>query len=445
MPKFRFFLAAFTASGLILFSGCGTPIDSKPQSATDTYKIPLQFTVGTSFGLSESKQVLYQRIQNKESVSFKAITETLIEDHYRNWIDRRRDLNNPSFAQALKRIQSFATPFESAELGDIKETLEARVEGVSGQRPVYNSRAVSLLDIPYSRRMQAFSGTSLLLVALREAWGRTRLEQSHSVAIYESGHILPGYLVQKEGKWHLVGIETAVTNKGRVLYGPLEDALKARLLRIVDAELWAVVELFKFEADNLVDLANQALKLTAEKYSIADPAYLVESRFRREADYSKLAWSPFSFGNPDIGVGDRSRASFEEAPRSELPRANPNTTVLHKSAPVQKIPDSKSEETFDAFGEPTYPYREVADSEGIDGKKFQCWHFQRREWVDLVHEKEEATGFYIIRYNPCEMSKENYEPVPLPLKLIKTSYERPPYDYGGYYDSDSDVDDDDGP
>lgn len=427
---FRF--TVFFLANLLLLTSCGKLIEYQPMGADDTYKVPLEFTVGSSFGMSESKQSLYQRIHSKEAVSFRGLTQTLVEDHYRNWVGRRKNLKNPSFDQALKRVRSFATPFESEELGDIKEAVEGRVEAVSGQRPVYNAQAVSILDIPYSKRMQAFSGTSLLLISLREAWGNARIEKNNIVAIYESGHVLPGYLFKKEGEWHLVGIETAVGKKGRVLYGPLKEALQQRLMRLVKLNYWTMIELFKFEADNIVDMANQALKLTAEEFGIADPAYLIESRFKREVDYSKLAWSPFSFGNPDIGVGDRNRSSFEEEPRAKLPRANPNITVLHNSpTPTKPAPETKTEGKFVATAkDPTYPYQ--VNKEGLLG----CWDYARRVWINIPFQKEKETGFYLIRFNPCAFSKPGYPLPELPIKLIAPTPMPPgrggPYGAGPY-------------
>jgi hypothetical protein len=297
---------------------------------------------------------------------------------------------------------------------------------------VYNALSFSIFDIPYAKRMQAFSGTALLSIALRGALGKTKLEKSNLVVIYESGHVLPGYLTLVDGVWQLTGIETAVKNKGRVRYGSLKSALKQRLMRIVDAPLWALVELFKFEADDVVDMANQALRLTAQKYGIEDPAYLVASRFKREVDYGKLAWSPFTFGNPDIAPGDRSRASFEEQERAKLPRTNPNITILHQSKPLEETPTPTVKEKAQSFESPAYPYKEVADPSAPDGKRFYCWHYIRREWVPLVHQKKPDQETYVIRFNPCAISLPNYEPVPPPLKLEPPVYKPPPLGGRGY-------------
>jgi hypothetical protein len=422
--------------GVLALAGCGGSMGKISSSSEALMKIPLHLIVNSPYFVNEQKQAIYERVRGGESVPFGEITQAMVRDQYANWIDRHKDSKNPpTIADFYSTIQGLGSGLAAQELGAVKVEVDARLATKQGVPLKYNAQAISVMDTAYDKKVQNYSGTMLLFLALREAWGRDKFQSSGLVAIYESGHVLPGYVLKVNGEWHLIGVETTVSGAGRVLYGPLAQAVKTRMLRIVDADLFCIVELFKFEADNLVDLANEALKATGEKYSIAEPPYLVAQRFRREADYGKIAWSPFGFGSIDIGTGDRERVVLEESPREKLPRANPNITIVHKpdatpdpkkSTPPKTVKPVPFSQEFS-----NYPYQEIK-ANNKDGKLFQCWDYSKRKWVDMPHLKVEDE--YLISHNPCAYSKPgNYEELPAPLRIRGPMRGRPPGAYPGSY------------
>lgn len=411
----------FSITGLfvaLVLAGCGGSMGKMGASSEQPVKIPLHVIVNSAYFVNDVKQSLYERIRGGESVPFGEITQALVKDQYANWLDRHKDVKNPPTVNDLyKTIQELGTNLPSDELGAVKKEIDARLAAKPGGPLLYNSQAFSVMDSIQEKRVQNYSGTLLLFLTLREAWGRDKFQNSGMVAIYESGHVLPGYVVKVKGVWHLVGVETTVSGTGRVLYGPLNEAVKTRMLRIVDADLYSILELFKFEADNVVDLANEAMQVTAAKYQIVDPPYLIAKRFRREADFGKITWSPLGFGSIDIGQGDRERVALDESPREKLPRANPNITIIHKPAEPTPVAPPKTVKPVPSLSEfSAYPYREVK-ADNPEGKAFECWDYSKRTWVDMPYRKVDDE--YLILFNPCAYSRPgNYEELPAPLRLL---------------------------
>ncbi len=426
----------------------------------------LYVLVNSSYFPNPLKQAIYEKILGGETILYGEITQALMKDQFANWKERNRKTEKPEIQDTYSRIQSFSPALLSAQPEDIKKAFDESFIKSVGKTLTYNSQAISVVDTLQDGKLQSYSGTMLLMLALREAWGKDKLSASNMVAIYESGHVLPGYVVKKDDGWHLYGIETTVEGAGRIVYGPISAAVNERMLRIVDADYFAIVDLFKFDADNIVDLANEALRKTAEKYEIPSPPYLVAQRFRRETDYGKIAWSPFSFGSPDVGTKDRVRVALEESPRSKLPRTNPNITIIHKPAPpkpedpapeeeegegampvtptlgrVSKYPRSlltasaDEEAATQKIEVPTYPYRQIPDLRKEGEVRLQCWNYDRNQWMDMPHELIDEV--YWIHFNPCDLGKGAYEPLPEQIKIRAVVKRRPRYGYGGYdYDDD---------
>lgn len=432
-------------------AGCGKGLQTKAAILQDPTFSPLRFSVSSQYFLTESKRDLYRAIANGESVPFGAISRAMMEDHFRNWKGRHPE-DERELDEMVRGIQGLVAGAPASELGETKAAVEAKLLGAIGTPLIYNAQAISIFDALYQNRAQAYSGTLLLTLAARENWGKPKIEAANLVVIYESGHVLPGYLQKVGEEWHLIGIETAVEGTGRVLYGEVNHAMQNedRMIRVVDAQLFALVELYKFDADDILDMANQALVQTAAKYGIREPSLLVRERFKRQVDYGKLAWSPFSFGNPDVGQGDRVRAKLMESPRKDLPRANPNLTIFH-IAPAPAPTSGTIPQGEVQFLDP-YPYRELADASAEGGRRFQCWDYDRKVWVDIPTKRTED-GRYAVKSHPCKkvaagyspygyggyappsVPQQNYEPLPYPL------FVEPPKQTPRYYDPYGDSED----
>lgn len=390
-------------------AGCGKGLLTKAAILQDPTFSPLSFSVSSEYFLTESKRDLYRSLAAGESVAFGAISRALMEDHFRSWKDRHQE-DERELDEMIRGVQGLVGGLPSNELGETKAALEAKLLGATGAPLIYNAQAISVFDTLYTNRAQAFSGTLMLTLATRENWGKAKIDAANLVVIYESGHVLPGYMQKVGDEWHLVGVETAVEDTGRVIYGEINHAMQKedRMIRVVDAQLFALVELYKFDADDILDMANQALTQTAARYGIIEPSLLVRERFKRQVDYGKLAWSPFGFGNPDVGQGDRVRAKLTEAPRKELPRANPNLTIFHIApTPAPTLEGLGGNQSGEIQLRDPYPYRELADENAEGGRKFQCWDYTKKIWIDIPTKRTED-GRYAVLHHPCKEVTPGY-------------------------------------
>ncbi len=394
--------------------GCTDKIQIAPRDAQDAVTSPLKLDLANGLLLKESKRKIAQRLAEGLPVSYTGVTDALLETHHENWVARHPKARNPSFKNVLSTFHSLASPFSSSELPQIKEEIETRAgDFVHPQTLVYNARAISALDAPYDKRIQSYSGTLLFLMTLRQALGAEGVAKQNLVVIFESGHVLPGYFVKNGDQWELNGIETTVAGTGQISYGPMNEAIKTRVLRVVDADLFILVDLYKFDALNLKDLANQALTITAEKYHFALNTAL-DSAFVREVKATQLDWTPFSFGSRDTRDQDRERAPLTKASRNELPHVSPNMTIQHAKAATSTEAEPAAPTIEKATMNP-YPFRQVQAPNSPNELISQCWDYVKQAWVDIPHRKEGEKFF--IRFNPCAYSKEHYEPVPPPLFL----------------------------
>ncbi len=426
-------------------AGCGRGLQTKAAILQDSTPVPLSFSVSSQYFLTESKRDLYREILDGKNVAFGAITHALIEDHYKNWKERHPD-DETELDTMIRGVQGLAAGMPTTGLSETKAALETKLASITGAPLLYNAQAISIFDAIYTNRIQAFSGTLFSTLVLRESWGKAKIDAANLVVIYESGHSLPGYLEPREnGQWNLVGIETTVEGPARVLYGEINHAMQNedRMMRVVDAQLFALVELFKFNADDIMDMANQALRMTATRYGIVEPSLLVRSSFKRQVNDGQLAWSPFLFGSADVGQGDRPRASLNEASRLSLPRSNPNLTTPYIALPSGSNAPLKGNvfQSGTAASADPYPFRELADSEAEGGRRFQCWDYQKKIWVDIPTKKTEDDR-YAIRFHPCKDSTAKYEELPYPLFVEPPKPPPRPYSfpYGGYDDDDWDYD-----
>lgn len=120
----------------------------------------------------------------------------------------------------------------------LKITLEAPAANY-GKSWIYNKEANSPFDVMFRQRMQCYSGTVIHTLAWRLG-GKDYYQKQNPVVIYESGHILTGYMVpNKSGKFEMFGIETTVEGKAIKKYGLTEKLNQP--IRIIDGDFFFIV------------------------------------------------------------------------------------------------------------------------------------------------------------------------------------------------------------
>lgn len=263
-----------------------TNIDSTSESSADTATRTLELQVNEN-QLPASLKDLAKKLNQREDISFDQLTRAWIEQHRAVYFARQNNNTGPVVGvdrahypySVIGKLVSSMTRRQSPTTN--KGEYEGELENfLSKMRPPlvklqYQAAATTLFDAIIDGRLQGYSGTVLNQIVFR-ALGSKLYRDFNFVVIFESGHVLPGYVenarINGERKLYLYGMETMTSGKGIKFYGELSQLQNvAQPIRVVDAELFALIEIFKSHVTDPAQLnlaVEKALKVTAEKYGI---------------------------------------------------------------------------------------------------------------------------------------------------------------------------------
>lgn len=305
---------------------------------SDSAAIDLPLKVEDPQKLSSAQQDVYKKIEKHQAVSFREITKLMIEKHVQSSIAQHPDVSAKTIQEFIARI----TPATQLSPAQMKIAYESKI----GTDLEYNIDKTSVVDIYADKTLQCYSGTYLYQLVRRQR-GADAFRAGREVVIFESGHVLPGYMVMDQGNWRLIGIETTESGGARRHFGLAKDLSG---VRVVDAELFALTEVFSESLGNPVEVAEAALKITAKKYGIV----LNETRTLSLTDAAsetkkQLNQSIFGFGRPrDITPGNRKRIeSRDDGTRPDIVKLSGSQYVKIDAAEERKAPALESlEEKF---------------------------------------------------------------------------------------------------
>jgi hypothetical protein len=257
-----FLFAAFS------FSGC---TKEKKAPHPDGIVFDFRLPVEPSTTLLPRAAALASKINAGQPVQVVDLNEALIEKQ-ESWY-----LKNTPGGPTGEHREFIATAKNYGDPGnphDFKVKYEAELERryePDGLR--YRFDAVSTPHAVLEGVTQCHSGTVLNEIMTRNSVvlqsGKTSdYEKLKRVMIFESGHLLPGYVLPYEKTFRLYGIETTVSGQGIVDYGWTTKIKEP--IRVVDANLFVVTEVFKshLSASTLKKLSLEFLQKTAEMYNI---------------------------------------------------------------------------------------------------------------------------------------------------------------------------------
>lgn len=282
---------------------CGKKKSKAPQDTDSVvYNLPIKLTPDTK--LQGKVLELAQNIQARKAVSFNGITDLMIAKH--------AEAGGASAADLKGQVLKIYVPGTYAHGGMLKIKYEQNLKTLHGRDLLYNREAANIKNITGEGRVQCYSGTYLYQV-LRRQPGRDAFRAGREVVIFESGHVLPGYFQNNaDGSKSLIGIETTTSGASRRFLAKITPQSKSvGDRRVVDAEIYAVVDLLQESLANPDEVALAALKLTAEKYGFDMPATSVAQSGATAQDTVTarlLNSSIFGFGRADVPAGDQPRA-----------------------------------------------------------------------------------------------------------------------------------------
>jgi len=166
-----------------------------------------------------------------------------------------------------------AIPAKGADIFDLKNEGEQIIEqdfSPANRGLVYNSSATTLYDLTTTKKLQSFSGSMNLAMLALNNWKQSQFRARNFVFIHTPSHIQFGYMEKNDDmSFDLYAVESTVSGKGRMYYGPAAE-LKGDIL-VTDAELFLLSQIFKrrIKSDkSRKSLRNWILNETAVRYKI---------------------------------------------------------------------------------------------------------------------------------------------------------------------------------
>jgi hypothetical protein len=271
------------------------------------YQLPLQLTALSLAFLSREEKEFFDAVTQAKPTSFSAITQRMIQDQV-----LRYNQAHPSEPVSIDEMETLIKGLTAAQADaptvyDAKVAYEAALQK-HFKRPIeYNKEAVNLGYLLSNQQMQCFSGTQLQQILWRT---HSDFRQSNAVILFTEGHTLPGFVQKVDGEWNLFGIETTVTGRGETRFGPTKDLNKP--IVVVDAQEFAVFNLFKNRLTNGKQVARVMIERAAAKYGIdltktAAPAALQNGEKILSDNSSELA-----FGVPKTLPGSYLRKPIDQ-------------------------------------------------------------------------------------------------------------------------------------
>lgn len=260
-------------------------------------------------GLQGDLLSIANKINKKERVSFAKLTRLMVQKHldeykgdtgeYKKIDDVLATLNSINM---LDDMRLAGGPFD---MSDLKVTFETVIQGDTKKDFIYNKQESNILSRLVINKAQCYSGTYIMQVLLR----LTSLEafnEINPVVIFESGHVLPGYVVAIEDSFELFGVE--MTNNGRALkkYGKTKNLNREMI--VISAHDFAIVEIYKNDLKNSQDVVFNAKDHLAKLYNIDLITTSPHAKGKSNASIDRddvLNATPFGFGDTShIPEGD---------------------------------------------------------------------------------------------------------------------------------------------
>ncbi len=323
-------LTAMTCASMALISACHSTSREVPKVNPDETITDLPIEVRDASALSNQQRQIYLNIKTKKPISFALITNLMVSKHVK--AAQRSDVKNEDIQSFLKAIApSKQELFENQ--GKIKLSYEEKIQGLNGGKPlVYNRDKTNIVDIYKDNRMQCYSGTYLYELVRRQS-GAGQFRSKNEVVIFENGHILPGYMIPSKTGFRLIGIETTESGAARKTFGDVKNLSD---IRVVDAEMFAIIDIFQEHLVNPSLVMQRALEKTAQRYHL--PLKQLEASLQTvkastEATRKQLNQSIFAFGESDVKEGDIDREGSGDDGTAKDDNGDTPTGAVSEAAP----------------------------------------------------------------------------------------------------------------
>lgn len=286
--------------------------DSKPEMDDgDISVLDLPMQIKPDAKLETEKKAIAEAVKEKKGISFRQVTKLMIERHVKN------SKNSSVTTNQIQQFVQSITPAKSLSAAQTKIHYEQKISQQHGGKPlIYNASKSNIVDVHAENRVQCYSGTYLYEI-IRRQQKPSAFRAGHEVVIFTYGHVLPGYMVKTADGYSLMGIETTISGGGRISYGLAKNL--GSNTKVVDAELFALTEIYADEIANPSEVANAIVQATAKKYGIPLTDGYAPSSSADVNQTRQLNQSIFAFGTADVSPVDKERSvSIDDGKKDDL-------------------------------------------------------------------------------------------------------------------------------
>ncbi len=254
--------------------------------------------------LTELEMKILSDIQNTGKVNKDDIKQAFIEAFI---ADKDYDENDSKNQAVLDSFENYSLAASTHFTGwetplDLKEQYDdyfaQKSDDLNYPYLIYNKNYPNIFDAFESHRFQCFSGTSLFLTTLMSMLDAKDIQSKKLVVIYQSGHVLPGYITQKDGHTYVQGVEMTVLGRGAKYIAETKN-LKDHEARVIRYEDFILLNIFKNKVANIEEVAKNIISynetLIGKQQNI--PLNLIDDLYVVNAD-------PLNFGTATAPEGD---------------------------------------------------------------------------------------------------------------------------------------------
>ena len=325
---------------LSLVISCGKSGDTTPKKAqparASLEKIPQINLKKDAEPSVQAKRALADLKKNGKVLVSDIVSSFTLANHAAYTVGGRSPsaaLKTPLSSTDLATYQKIADPMT------MKVRYETALEKTANKPLVYNKDYTTIFDLAKQTKKQCYSGTSAILVV----WAQARPQDfasNKAVVIHTPGHVLPGMMTKKAGKWYLTGIESTVKGKGRVDFGPAAE-LGDSPIRVARASSFMLIEGLKYQLDLsqewIKDYVDAEVAYTASLYGI--PKSLTKDSLSYGYQ-SATAISPAIHNLSVLGFGEDKSTPDGDLPVVEADKIDPS--VIYSSNTSSNFMDAVS-------------------------------------------------------------------------------------------------------
>jgi hypothetical protein len=241
----------------------------------------------------------------------------------------------------------------------------------------------------------------------------------HTVVIFTRGHVLPGFIqFNKLGQMNLYGIETTADGRAVIDYGKTSSI--SGEIRVLDAQQFMMVELFKNEINDFQGLYGEMLKTMALYGFSTDEFKALELSASSGKTDDILNASLLGFGRSNVAAGDIVRSTFDTQLNTMFQKVEtPITTVAAapegaiEGSPIEwaKTAEKRCEELYSAF----YFYQ-TAEETKYRFYQYYCSDLGKNEHCENYNESKDYQVALLSRWLEKKCLRDNRDSELISLK-----------------------------